>query len=335
MKRSKFTKLLIGSGLPFSKFWQKKLKEWILRQHYLTLFVRGYRLYTMARVPPEVCIETTSICNSHCVMCPIDKLNRPKKPMDMDLFRKIVDDCTKSGVRCIKLHNYGEPFMTPGFEKMLHYIRTKNPNIEIQFASNGLLLNEKWAHVVINEKVNRISVTVDGAGKETYEKIRIGLKYDTVVKNIRDFMDFKKEIGAEYPELYVSIIHMEETKEELEHFVKQWTDVVDQVVITKYSTRAGELPGNEFCVEPKPCFRLWKQMVVTNTGEVATCCADWNCKSVLGNVRTQTLSDIWQDKAVKRLRLMHLEGRASEIPLCTNCNPGSWDSFPEWWFKVV
>ncbi len=253
----------------------------------------------------------------------------------MNLFKRIVDDYTKSGVRCIKLHNYGEPLITPGFDKMLHYIRTKDPNVEIHFASNGLLLNEKWAHVVINEKVNRISVTVDGAGKETYEKIRIGLKYDTVVKNIRDFMDLKKEIGVEYPELYVSIIQMEETKDELDYFVKQWKDVVDQVVITKYSTRAGELPGNEFCVQPKPCFRLWKQIVVTNTGEVATCCADWNCKSVLGDMRTQSIYEIWQGEVVKRLRQLHLEGLASEIPLCEKCNPASWDFMPHWWFETI
>ena len=87
MKRSKFIRFLTGSRLPFPQPWQRKLKEWIMRQKSLIPLVRGYRIYTMERIPPEVCVETTSICNAHCVMCPIDKLDRPKKPMDMELFK--------------------------------------------------------------------------------------------------------------------------------------------------------------------------------------------------------------------------------------------------------
>jgi MoaA/NifB/PqqE/SkfB family radical SAM enzyme len=266
-------------------------------------------------------------------MCPIEKLDRPKKAMDMELFKKIVEDCSESGVRFIKLHNYGEPLLTPGFDQMLRYIRSRGPNIDIIFASNGSLLNEKWARILIQEKVSQIHITIDGFQKETYEKIRVGLKYEEVVNNVKNFMKLKRQLGVKYPEIYVEMIDMDENKNEVAAFLQHWKQAVDYVVVKRYSTRAGQLAGNEFEVQRGPCFRLWKQMVITNTGGVATCCADWNCNSVLGDINTQTLSDIWQGDVVKRLRLMHLQGRADEIPLCENCNPASWDSMPVWWFQ--
>jgi radical SAM protein with 4Fe4S-binding SPASM domain len=268
-------------------------------------------------------------------MCPIDKLDRPKKSMDMDLFKRIVNECVASGVKCLKLHNYGEPLLTPGFHQMLRHIRTRSSRIDIQFSTNGSLLDQKWAHVLVQENVNRVHITVDGLSKETYEKIRIGLKYDTVTSNILSFAKLKKQLGAKYPEIYVEIIEMEQNKTELDQFVRHWKGSVDHVSIKQYSTRAGELPGNEFTVQPRPCFRLWKQMVITNTGKVAMCCADWNCRFVLGDVKTHSLSQVWQGDVVRRLRHLHLQGRTAEIPLCKNCNPASWDSFPKWWFKPL
>lgn len=304
----------------------------LLKPKFFHPFIRSYRMPRMERIPPEVNIETTSVCNARCIMCPIYELDRPKKAMDMELFNKIVDDCSESGVRFINLHNYGEPLLTPGFEQMLRYIRSKGPKIRIQFASNGSLLNDKWARILIQEKVHRVHITIDAFEKQTYEKIRIGLKYETVVNNVKNFMKIRRKLGAKYPKMYVEMIKMDENKDEVDEFIRHWEGIVDHVGAKKYSTRAGEFSGNEFLIQRRPCFRLWKQMVITNTGKVATCCTDWNCQLALGDIRTQTLSDIWQSDVAKTLRRMHLQGRAGEISLCRNCNPAFWDSMPFWWF---
>jgi radical SAM protein with 4Fe4S-binding SPASM domain len=185
----------------------------------------------------------------------------------------------------------------------------------------------------LKENVNRILVTIDGFKKETYEKIRIGLKYHTVVQNVLNLMNLKRDMGAKYPELFVEMIKMDENRDEVDNFLEFWNGKVDHVILTTYATRAGEFEGDEFGAKPRPCFRLWKQMVITNTGEVATCCNDWNCTSVLGDVRSQSVSEIWQANNINRLRRMHLEDLANEIFLCKNCNPAAWDSMPEWWFK--
>ena len=241
------------------------LKNHVSKVKFFHPLIRLYRMSCMERIPPEVNIETTSICNARCIMCPIDKLDRPKKSMDMALFKRVVDDCVATGVKCLKLHNYGEPLLTLGFKEMLRYIRTRSSGIDIQFSSNGSLLDDRWARILVQEKVNRVHITIDGLRKETYEKIRIGLKYETVVNNIRNFVRLKKQLRVKYPEIYVEFIEMNQNRDEVHEFVRHWKGIVDQVSVKRYSTRAGELPGIEFAAQPRPCFRLWKQMVITNT----------------------------------------------------------------------
>ena len=293
---------------------------------------RKRRVRSLLKIPPEVNIETISICNARCTMCPIDGLTRPKKAMDPDLFNKIVNECIAAGVKCIKLHNYGEPLLTPNFDQMLQYIRKRSQKINIQFATNGSLLNDRWARLLIQAKVNRIMVTIDGARKETYEKIRRGLSYEQVTANVSNLLALKKQMRSKYPEVIIEIIEMEETKNEIDAFIKQWRGIADKVAVNSYSTRAGAFSGNEFTAKSRPCFRLWKQMVITSTGQVAACCTDWDCKMVIGDLRTQNLLEVWQGTAINKLRRLHLDGRMADILLCSKCNPASWDNIPEWWY---
>jgi len=317
---------------PASIFLRKLFKPLFTANSPITPLFRKLRVRSLLKVPPEVNIETISICNARCVMCPIDRLSRPKKAMDLNLFKKIVDECTAAGVKCIKLHNYGEPLLTPNFDQMLQFIRKRSKKIDIQFATNGSLLNERWARLLIQAKVNQIMVTIDGALKETYEKIRRGLSYDIVTANVSNLLALKRQMRSEYPEVIVEIIEMEETKKEIDAFIKQWQGIADKIAVNSYSTRAGAFSGNEFTIKSRPCFRLWKQMVITSTGQVAACCTDWDCKMVIGDLRTQSLLEVWQGTAINELRRLHLDGRMADIPLCSKCNPASWDSIPEWWY---
>ena len=55
----------------------------------VVLHHRFSRLY----MPSCIYLETTNVCNAHCIMCPHDKMQRPRGHMDERLFRKIIDQC--------------------------------------------------------------------------------------------------------------------------------------------------------------------------------------------------------------------------------------------------
>ena len=68
--------------------------------------------------PSHIGIETTNNCNLDCIMCPRHDMTRPVQDMDMELFKKIINDI-KGEVEMVWLQHYGEPFLDKKiFEKI-------------------------------------------------------------------------------------------------------------------------------------------------------------------------------------------------------------------------
>ncbi|CAB1085674.1 Butyryl-CoA dehydrogenase (EC [Olavius algarvensis Delta 1 endosymbiont] len=314
----------------------KRMLRRIISHSLIAPFVRGQRIRQMLKAPPEVCIETTSRCNARCTMCPRENMRRPKAAMDIELFKKIVDQCVELKIKCIKLHNYGEPLLSPLIDRYISYIGEKSGgSIKILLVTNGILLDDRWANFLIDQGVYQVNISIDGATKETYEQIRKNCNFEQVVKNTYNMIQRKKERKTKLPKIIVEIIRMPENEHEIPSFVKTWEPLADEVVITQYTTRAGALKGieNGLTNDRVPCFRLWKQLVICSDGEAALCCADWDCEISLGNLNYQSLYEVWNATTINKIRNLHLQKTPDKIPICSRCNPEQWDSIPKWWFK--
>jgi radical SAM protein with 4Fe4S-binding SPASM domain len=65
-------------------------------------------------------------------------------------------------------------------------------------------------------------------------------------------------------------------------------------------------------------------------GDVTTCCLDEHLENQVGNLRKQSLGEIWHGETMNRWRIAHIEGRfADSGPLCTRCNWRSAGAYPE------
>ncbi|NUO08529.1 MAG: SPASM domain-containing protein [Candidatus Brocadia sp.] len=51
-----------------------------------------------------------------------------------------------------------------------------------------------------------------------------------------------------------------------------------------------------------------------------TCCANYQGKGIIGDLKENTLAEIWQGNILQKLRRAHLEGRYDEVPLCSKCD---------------
>ena len=64
-------------------------------------------------------------------------------------------------------------------------------------------------------------------------------------------------------------------------------------------------------------------------GTVTTCCLDEHLENRLGNLKTQTLPEIWHGKEVNRWRKAQVEDRFEDSgPLCCRCNWRSAGAYP-------
>jgi radical SAM protein with 4Fe4S-binding SPASM domain len=275
------------------------------------------------RLPDIVQIESTNICNAKCVFCPRDEMHRQQGVMDMALFTKIVDECAALGIRHVRLHNYGESFVDKRIiEKIAYAKRQGIPQVGL--ISNGSLVGEAAARGIVEAGLDTINISVDAAGKETFEATRLGLKYDRVIENIERLLRIRAECGRAHPKLILSFVRRNDSQEE-RAFIEHWRGKADKIHITDLHNWAGTL-SQESDVR-FPCYRQWLTFTVLWDGRVSLCCADFDGRIVLGNLKDSTLQRVWNSAEYRAVRRQHLEHGGPEI--CRTCDLPKKDS-PLW-----
>jgi len=148
------------------------------------------------RYPYEIGIQLMDICNLRCAHCyleildedgiPWQKGKNAKGHMDFELFKKIVNNL-KDILPYVNTINFTavEALFYPKIWEIIDLLREVNPDVTIRIDSNGMLLNEKNI-LKLKEKGNiDLGVSLDGCKKETVEKIKTGVKYDRVIRNMK------------------------------------------------------------------------------------------------------------------------------------------------------
>lgn len=300
-----------------------------LQETYIKKIINKYFL-----APNLVVIENTSFCNSSCSMCPHSVMKRKQGTMKTDLFHKIIDQCNKLGVKQVGLHNFGEPLMDKDFAEKLRYASQK-ADASVGTSTNAALMRSELAKEIILSGLDTINFSIDAFTKASYEKIRVGLPFKEVIKNVENFIDIRKQLGKKKPEIIVDFIETELNKGEKKLFINKWKGLVDKVNITTLHAWGGSYEGKAgkgkfhsklLKIKREPCRFLWTDMVINWDGRVSVCCQDYEAKIVIGDINKNSLQEIWRGKIINDLRKKHLAGKFSEIPLCSLCNYRS-----VWW----
>jgi Radical SAM superfamily/Iron-sulfur cluster-binding domain len=274
-------------------------------------------------LPEIVQIESTNICNAKCVFCPRDEMHRRQGVMTFDLFRKIVDECAALGITHVRVHNYGEPFIDRRLVEKVRYAKQKGIK-EVGMISNGSLITDDVARGIIDAGLDAINISVDASGREVFESTRIGLKYDKVIANIERLVRIRAEAGRKRPKLILSFVRQNNSADE-QAFIEHWKAIADKIHITDLHNWAGTL--NARSDVSYPCYRLWLTFTVLWDGRVSLCCADFDGRHILGDLRTSTIAQVWNSPAYRAVRRQHLDSGGPEI--CRSCDLPKKDS-PLW-----
>jgi len=277
--------------------------------------------------PLRVTVELTNHCNLDCPICPRQYLvKRPDYKegfMDKELYQKIIDEMAEYPNVALVPFFRGESLLHPEFIKMLAYAKEKGIK-PIQLATNATLLNEKTSRNLLDLEIDFISFSLDASGKESYEKIRVGANYEKVMENIENFLVEKQERGLKRPAVQVSVVKTEATKEKIPRFISFWLKKVERVrVYEEHSTnrKFGSLKNSpDLKEERKPCLKPLSDIVIYWDGDVALCNHDWNRKEPFGNIRKESIRNVWNGKNYNEIRKRQFENRAEEDPTCKGCD---------------
>ena len=280
------------------------------------------------RMPEIVQIEATNICNAKCVFCPRDEMHRRQGIMSLELFRKIVDECAELGITHVRMHNYGEAFVDRKLVEKVRYAKQKGIQ-EVGMISNGSLITEPVARGMIDAGLDAINISVDASGKEVFEATRIGLKYDRVIANIERLLRLRTESGKRRPKLILSFVRQNNSADE-QAFIEHWKAIADKIHVTDLHNWAGTL-NTESDVN-FPCYRPWLTFTVLWDGRVSLCCADFDGKTILGDLNTHSIAEIWNAEPYRNTRRQHLESGGPDV--CRACDLPRKDS-PLWITKLI
>ena len=285
-----------------------------------------HRLSKALSKPEVYAFETTNICNLRCIMCPYPEMTRKTGVMSLDLFKKIVDEI-KPYSRYISLHNFGEPLMNPELHRFIEY--AAEAGLKTWLSTNATLLNEARSLELLDSRLDVIILSIDGATRETYDKIRQNGQYEKTKGNIERFLDMKKRKKSRNPLSIVQIINMINTEDEIAGFKREWQKKADKVLVKAFATWSDQVSGiKELSKEGQrikpivekrhPCLYLWRSLVIQWDGTIVLCCNDFDNKLVVGDANRQSLLEIWNSSLMRDLRTRHLNGDFG-TPICQNC----------------
>jgi MoaA/NifB/PqqE/SkfB family radical SAM enzyme len=168
---------------------------------------------------PPVCLylETTNRCNLRCETCPrtFDTLE-PPADMSWELFTSIVDQFPN--IARVVLHGVGEPMMVRELPRMIRYLKERGTYV--LFNTNGTLLTPRKRRELIETGLDELRVSLDAAEAEGFLRVRGRDMFDRIVRNVKDFVAFQKEVGAETPRVSLWLTGLKETVDQLPAFVR-------------------------------------------------------------------------------------------------------------------
>lgn len=271
--------------------------------------------------PNQVVVESTSHCNFKCPACPSPILQRPRGFIDLDLFKRIVDEIsTERPQTQLWFAFMGEALMWRDLFTLIRYAKDKGLK-DTRLNTNGSMLTEKKLDDIHRSHLDKIIVSIDGHSPETFNSIRLGGNYEKVRANILRLLAKAKEERWTQPEIWVQMIVMDENAHEEDEFRSFW---LNQGAVVKIRPRLawGErvaAPNLERVEIPRdfPCPWLMRQVIISWEGNILMCGADNETQHPAGNIKTTTLKQVWNTH-LKILRKQHMEGDFSH-PLCTHC----------------
>ncbi len=272
--------------------------------------------------PDQVYVELTNMCNARCTICATPTMSRKREVMEFDLFRKIIDECGEHRAYKILPFLHGETLLVPGVLDYFRYIRSASPNSHVNLTTNGSRLTGQISDTILRENLlDSLILSLEGADRDTYERIRSGLSFDEVRENFFQFLRLRRQSGKRKPKLSVSMVVVDENRSSKRRFAEQWKEA-DEVRFSVFFNWAGKLNAQNVRADHRLnfCERLYHYITILVDGRVTLCCFDSNGEFIIGNVRTQTISEIWHSKEFEEIRWKLYQRDFDHLHLCARCD---------------
>ncbi len=290
--------------------------------------------------PAVIQVQTINRCNAACRMCPYPYTTHQEEErvMSDQVWEKIIQECAQeSSFKILVPMSKNEPLLDAKLPQRINQFRKiAQPHQITELVTNGELLDAKRMKELIDNGLDLITVSLNATNKATYEKTMHTLSWEKVQSNIKEIeaMDLSKI------NVFVRLIRQKDNYQEVKSFKSHWKRKGFNVLIYGVNNRSGAVKKFEQLLEPLNWFQRFKRIIlgklsqkifpvcpysfsmgnILANGDMPLCVNDWHNHEILGNVKEQTIKEIYNSPRANRLRGLMCQGRYNEIAPCKNCS---------------
>lgn len=285
-----------------------------------------------APVPPILTVELTNACNLACTYCTSPLALRPRGVMQDATFEKLVASVRGDQIPRVRLVGNGEPTLHPHFAAFARMMAAATPFLSI--VTNCQRLSDATIDAMLDAPFQLIEVSVDGGDKESYERSRVGGKFERLLENLSRL---KAARDARKAPTLINLRLMARPSQrgrelEMERFWAPYGDsLMRQYVIKRKEQeldgdpdvyQSTQLAQGEF---PR-CALPFKSLDVTWNGLVPLC--HYSAAQIgepgliIGDVNVQSLRAIWNSEIMRNYRRGHRQRLHDLTPICRGCSAG-------------
>jgi radical SAM protein with 4Fe4S-binding SPASM domain len=283
-------------------------------------------------------VDPSSACNFACQFCPtghrdlLAASEYTRSVMKIEIFEKLIRDLEAfpNPLKVMRMNKIGEPLLNKKLPAMISLAKASGRVRYIDLATNGALFSQELLARLIAAGLDRLNISLEGISQEQYvQHAKVAIDFQQLVDDIRWLYPHRGdcEITIKIPGNYL-------TREDRERFFEMFGNYCDRIFVEELApiwpefdveARAGvEVQGRtgqyrQSLHDKDVCTYIFYAMAVNADGTVSACCPDWDQKLVVGDLKRDSLHEIWNSPALHRLRLQHLNGARRDHPLCKGC----------------
>lgn len=314
------------------------------RQHFDAVRLR--RTHPEGVVPPapkRVVVEPTNACNLACSYCGNKDMLRPKKYLDVELYRRLLDEMVELGVPRLTLHTIGEPTLHPRIAEMVRMATERERCVTL--STNGTLLHrDALARGLVEAGPDVLNVSADAADQESLSKTRTGIDAEALIAGLANVRRFRDELGplraspwgrVRLPTITLTCVITKHFTRAVERQpFEAFAPYVDDFHVHRPNSHGDYVPDRAmerrgwlprvlrdriYKAVRYPCHYPWDALYLLADGTMSVCRFDFDARVRVGRFGEQSLLELWNGDAIRSLRRAHMQFEFKDWSSCENC----------------
>jgi len=274
-----------------------------------------------AQQPHEVSIETLALCNAACTFCPYPTLARKGTLLSTVVIYDLLEQMKSwSEPFFISPFKVNEPLLDSRLQEICERIESTIPRARLRLFTNGQPLTER--HLEWISRLNRLEhlwVSLNSTDPQEYGEL-MKCSFSMVADKLDELHRRVVAGSFKHPVVLSRVMQGDERQLSPQDYsfhrsaLARWPHF--QVRLIKRDSWLGYVDPSSSAVPQAPCSRWW-ELNITAEGKAVLCCMDGKGEYVMGDVREQSLLEIYNSSPLSQHRRSHTR---YGVPPCERCS---------------